>query len=864
MAGGSSLIGRRIGAYEVVSLLGSGGMGDVYRARDGRLDRDVALKIVRPVLAADPELMARLEREARVLATLSHPHIAAIYGIEDVPDLAGVGAGARALVLELVGGETLADRLARVGAPVVGLSVAEAVEIGSQIVSALDSAHERGIVHRDLKPANVKLTDDQIVKVLDFGLAKASSPDGSHSVTITSASRDGVMLGTPAYMSPEQVRARGVDKRSDIWAFGCVLYELLTGRAAFARATMADTIGAILNDEPDWSRLPIDTPAPVRHLLQLCLTKDPKRRLRDIGDARLDGTSPHPLSAGVTDVAPRPVLFQRLSDFPGVNESPSISPDGRMVAFVAVVGRRRHLFTLLLSGGTPLQITRDDCDHNHPRWAPDSSALLYHTPAAGSDEEGSLWEIPALGGTPRPIVSALGDGDVSRSGHRIAFFRLRQGIQQLLTTNREGYEERVVTTIPSGHPCRYPRWSPDDRFIAFQSSRLTQFSEELAVVPAAGGPTRSIVVAASIDGVSWLPDGAGLIYSSSADSTIPYPRAYSLRQIRLDGTGDRQVTFGDTSHIAPDVHASGRIVACRIRGGSDIWRFPTTGSATENVAAAERITHQTGSLQTPSVSPDGRELVFLSDNGAHANLWIADANGAAPRQLTFERDRSVTIGAPLWSPAGDHIAFVYSHRTTGIRVIHPNGRGLRQLVPEGFAPSWSYDGRWLYYTRTLGTRWRIEKIPTDGGEPMIVRDESFVHAPMAGDGAIFFALRPEHVGSIDWIMHRASPDDGPATAIGRIGASRLPVSSAFVQGSLSPDGQWLALPLIDGATTNIWALPASGGPMRPLTDFEGRPTLIARQVCWSPDGRYLYAAVAESGADIVMYDGLIEFRAVPN
>jgi Tol biopolymer transport system component len=768
-----------------------------------------------------------------------------------------VSARAPALVLELVGGETLADRLARAGAPGVGLPVAEAIEIASQIVSALDSAHERGIVHRDLKPANVKFTEDQIVKVLDFGLAKTAAPaDLSHSVTITSASRDGVMLGTPAYMSPEQVRGRGVDKRSDIWAFGCVLYELLTGRVAFARPTIADTISAILCDEPDWSRLPIDTPASLRLLLQLCLTKDPRRRLRDIGDARLDGNAPLVVSAG-TDVLPRMVLFQRLSDFPGVNESPSISPDGRMVAFVAVATGRRHLFTLLLSGGTPLQITRDECDHNHPRWTPDSSALLYHTPAEGSEEEGTLWEIPALGGTPRPIVSALGGGDVSRSGRRIAFFRLRQGVQELLTTNREGSDARVVTTIPWGHPCRCPRWSPDDRFIAFQSSRVTQFNEEFSVVAADGGPARSIVTAGSINGLSWMPDGSGLVYSSSADSTLPYPRAYGLRVIRLDGTGDRQATFGDTSHVAPDVHASGKIVACRIRNASDIWRFPTSGSAAENVAAAARITHQTGTLQTPSVSPDGRELVFISDNGAHANLWIVGTDGSAPRQLTFERDRSVTIGVPLWSPAGDRIAFVCSQQTTGIRVIKPNGRGLRQLVSEGFGPSWSRDGRWLYYTRTVGTRWRIEKISVDGGEAVSVRDDSFVHAPTAGDGAMFFASRPEEVGSIDWIIQRASPDDGPAEAIGRISASRVPVSSAFVHCSLSPDGKWLALPLIDGGSTNIWALPASGGPMRPLTDFEGRPTLIARHICWSPDGRYVYAAVAENSADIVMYDGLI-------
>jgi serine/threonine protein kinase len=857
MADGSNLIGRRIGAYEVVSLLGAGGMGEVYRARDGRLDRDVALKIVRPALAGDSGLMARLDREARVLATLSHPHIAAIYGIEDVPDHAGVGSGARALVLELVGGETLAERLARAGAPDAGLTVGEAIEIASQIVLALDSAHERGIVHRDLKPANVKITQDQIVKVLDFGLATTpSSPDPSQAVTVASPSRDGVVLGTPAYMSPEQVRGRGVDKRSDIWAFGCVLYELLTGRPPFARTTLADVIGAILSDEPDWTSLPMGTPAPLRHVLQWCLTKDPRRRLRDIGDARLDGQAPQ-ISAAVTDVVSRAVHFQRLSDFPGVNDSPAISPDGRMVAFVAVVSGRRQLFTVLLSGGTPLRITRDDCDHDHPRWAPDSSALLYFTPAGGSEEEGTLWEVPALGGTPRPIVPAIGGGDLSRSGHRIALFRLRDGVQELLTTNRDGSDAQVVATIAWGHPCRYPRWSPDDRFIAFQSSRLTQFSEECSLVPAAGGPVRSIVQAGSINGIAWLPDGSGLVYSSSADSTMPYPRRYGLRVIRLDGTGDRQATFGDTSHVAPDVHASGRVVACRIRSGSDIWRFPVTGTATGNVAAAERITHQTGSVQTPSVSPDGRELVFLSDNGAHANLWIVGTDGTRPRQLTFERDPSVTMGLPLWSPAGDRIAFVCSHQTTGIRVINPNGRGLRQLVPEGFGPSWSRDGRWLYYTRTVGTRWQVEKIPVEGGEPVTVRDESFVHAPTAGDGAIFFAVRPDQVGSIDWIICRASPDDGPAEPIGRISASRAPVSSAFVHCSLSPDGRSLALPLLDGATTNIWMLPASGGPMRPLTDFEGRPTLIARQVCWSPDGRYVYAAVAENGTDIVMYDGLI-------
>jgi eukaryotic-like serine/threonine-protein kinase len=857
---GSGLIGRRIGVYEVLSLLGAGGMGEVYRARDARLERDVALKVLRPSLAADPELMARLEREARVLATLSHPHIGAIYQIEDIPAPAGGGTGARALVLELVGGETLADHLARAFAAArTGLPVAEVLEIAAQIVSALDSAHERGIVHRDLKPVNIKLTGDRLVKVLDFGLAKAAaSAESSHSPTLSSESRDGVLLGTPAYMSPEQVRGRAIDKRTDIWAFGCVLYELLAGRPVFARATIADTIAAVLNDEPDWDALPASTPVHVRRLLESCLTKDPRRRLRDIGDARLDAPDADVETARAPALQAADVRFQRLTDLPGMNEAPAISPDGRMVAFVAMAGGRRHLFTLLLSGGTPLQITRGDGHHDHPRWAPDSSAILYYAPPDGSDEEGSLWEIPALGGTPRPIAAALGGGDISRSGRRIAFFRLRNDTQELLTSDRDGMHPRVVATMASNHPCKSVRWSPDERWIAFQSTTVTQFSEELTVVPAEGGAPRTLASAGSMNGLSWMPDGTSIVYSSSAGSTLPYPRTCNLRAIGVDGSGDRQLTFGDASQIGPDVHASGTLVASRIRTASDIWKFPIAGAPIDNVGSGVRLTRQTGQVQTPSVSPDGLEVVFLSDTGAHGNLWVSRADGSSIRQLTFERDRAVTIGAPLWSPAGNRIAFVRGQRSgTEIRVINANGRGLRLLVPDGFGAAWSRDGRWLYYTRSHGARWCIEKIPVDGGEAVRVRGDAYLHSPAVGDGVLYFAVRSNEGSSVGWTICRASPEDGPAEPIGFINALRVPVSPSFVHGSLSPDGNWLALPLIDGATANIWAIPTAGGPMRQLTDFDGRPTLIARQVSWSPDGQFIHAAVAEVGTDVVMYEGLL-------
>jgi serine/threonine-protein kinase len=272
------MIGTRIGAYEVIAGLGAGGMGEVYRAHDTKLGRDVAIKLLPPLFTSDPDRLARFEREARVLASLNHPHIGAIYGLEDA-------AGVPALVLELVEGDTLADRIARGPIP-----FAEARSIARQLTDALDAAHAKGIVHRDLKPANIKITPEGAVKVLDFGLAKAGSSDESPeaATAITVATRDGLILGTTAYMSPEQARGRPVDKRTDVWAFGCVLFEMLTGRRPFAGETTPDTIAAILEREPDWSSLPAGTAEGVRHLLKRCLEKDSKNRLGNIGDARVD------------------------------------------------------------------------------------------------------------------------------------------------------------------------------------------------------------------------------------------------------------------------------------------------------------------------------------------------------------------------------------------------------------------------------------------------------------------------------------------------------------------------------------------------------------------------------------------------
>ncbi len=360
----SMLTGRRLGPYQVHERIGAGGMGEVYRARDTKLGRDVAIKILPSLFTSDPGRLARFEREARVLASLNHPHVGAIYGLEDAD-------GVRALVLELVNGETLADRIAR--GPI---ALTDALTIAQQIVDALDAAHEKGIIHRDLKPANIKMTPDGSVKVLDFGLAKAASSDAApadltQSTPTVGGTREGIILGTAPYMSPEQARGLSVDKRTDIWAFGCVLYEMLTGATTFRGDTVSDTIATILEREPNWKALPSTTPTPIRKLLRRCLEKDRKRRLDSATAARLEiedalaapdaetvAAAPSRRAAPVAIVAlagialvalialwapwraatepPRTVRFDVYAPV-GATIVPGqpLSPDGRTLAFVA-------------------------------------------------------------------------------------------------------------------------------------------------------------------------------------------------------------------------------------------------------------------------------------------------------------------------------------------------------------------------------------------------------------------------------------------------------------------------------------------------------------------------------------------------
>lgn len=501
------------------------------------------------------------------------------------------------------------------------------------------------------------------------------------------------------------------------------------------------------------------------------------------------------------------VQVQRITDFVGVKKSPAISPDGKTVAFVAPVNGRKQIWVRLLAGGEPLQLTHDDGDHEQPRWTPDSSSLIYFIPSTSLGEPGTLWELSALGGVARKIASAVSAGDVSHDGRRIATFQLHGADIALVTLSPDGTILREIMRFPMLYGYAMPRWSPDDRWIAYVRS-------------------------------------SGYLFD------------LAIEVIAFEGGEPRDVAHGDMlrSYVEPDVVA-GRVAASRVRIQSDIWRFPVSGSPQQNTKDALRITLQNGQAQTPSVSPDGKEFVYLSDRGGHGNLWVAASDGSKNRQITFERDPAVVTGVPIWSPASGRIVFIVTKKgRTGEWLVNPDGSNLRQLAPVGSGASWSPDGKWLYYQKERC----IEKVPVDGGPAIQVRCQD-LPAPVSfsPDGSTLYYLNgvENAYGVVE--IRKARPENGPSELLARIPGSRLPFNGLVWQEVLSPDGNWLAAPLLDRGTTNLWVMPSNGRPMRQITDFGQRSVLIVRRVSWSPDSRYIYAAVADTDADIVLLDGLL-------
>jgi eukaryotic-like serine/threonine-protein kinase len=724
------MAGSRVGNYDVLAPIGVGGMGEVYRAHDARLGRDVAIKILPRAFTTDPDRLARFEREARLLAALNHPHIAGIYGIEETET-------APALVLELVEGPTLADLI------VAGrLRVEDALSFARQIADGLSAAHDKGIIHRDLKPANVKLTKDGSVKILDFGLAKPD-PDGApqiaHSPTITaSATYGGIILGTAAYMSPEQARGRSVDKRADIWAFGCVLFEMLTGRKAFDRETVSDTIAAILEREPDWRLIPTSTPAGVRRIVQRCLAKEVGRRLRDIGDASLElddaiarrGTV-RPLERILESVrehkraalgasviafvalvvalgwrtlspswAPAERLqptFAQITSQSGLEWFPSLSPDGKWVVYGGDGEGNRDIFLQSTTGQTPINLTADSTDDDdQPTFSPDGERIAFRSNRDG----GGIFVMGRTGEAVRRLTRRGFKPGWSPDGQEIVFTSENAdldpqntlGLSSLWAVNVTSGTERQLGNVDAV----LPSWSPHGRRIAYTTRGAIAGSTRLDIwtIDRSGKDP----VAVTTDGAPnwnpvWSPDGKQLYFVSGRGGPI------NLWRVGIDETSGK-ITSTPEAVITPSpfvahisISADGtKIAYSSILRSRNIQKLTIDAATGSPLGEPTWVTTGSRLWANPDPSPDGKWVVFYSSVQPEGDLYVARTDGTGVRQLTSGTEPIDRM--PRWSPDGKWIAF---HSIRGkdqyLWKIRPDGSDLQQLSPlaDAIYPVWSPD-----------------------------------------------------------------------------------------------------------------------------------------------------------------------------
>ena len=859
-------------------------MGEVYLATDTNLKRQVALKILPPSFAADPERLARFQREAEVLAALNHPHIAAIYGLEKTP-------GFTALVMELVDGEDLSQHIARGAIP-----LEEALPIAKQIAEALEAAHEQGIIHRDLKPANIKVRPDGTVKVLDFGLAKALAPEGasaaagsvsmSPTITTPAMTQAGMILGTAAYMAPEQARGRAVDKRADIWAFGAVLFEMLTGTRAFEGEDIADTLGNVMKVEPNWQRLPASIPARVVQVLRACLQKNPRQRLGDMQSVRLAldgmfetaapqalGTNAAPARSGrlawmaafamavvvaaalavptlrhLREAPPPPPPETRTEIGTPTTARPgmfALSPDGRQIVFVASGDGASRLWLRPL-GATTAQALAGTEGATWPFWSPDGRSVGFF---AG----GALKRLDLGGGAPQTLAPATnGSGGTWNAEGIIVFAPSATGrLQRVAATGGTVTAAMALGPPQSGHVL--PFFLPDGRRVLFGAFGGAEAQGIYLGALDGGTPTR---LAPDLSQAVYVPDGSG---DSSGDGWLLWGRAGTLVAQRLDL--DRQVIAGDPVTLADGATA----VANNIVGG---WSVAASGMVAYRTGVGSRrqltwvdlsgtargtVGDPDETVRNPRLSPDGRRVVVERTVQGNTDLWVLD--GTRTSRLTFDPARDYF---PLVSPDGTRIVFRSTRTGIGdLYEIPMSGAGGETRLVGGdqlLSPwSWSPDGRFLLFSsndpQSTNDMWVLPmvgertpavflKTPFREGYPAFSPDGHWVAYQSNESGRPEVYVRP-------FVPPLPPAPGGPPTALpggqwqvstaGGITPLWRPDGKALYY--LNPAGEMMAAPM-----TVAGGAPEPGAPVRLfLTRILGGgvDTQIGRQYDVARDGRFL-------------------------
>jgi eukaryotic-like serine/threonine-protein kinase len=872
--------GRTIGPYVLGPLLGAGGMGEVYRAHDATLGRDVAVKILPDAVSVHPDRLARFEREARILAALNHPHIGAIYGVEESGRATGSEPALRALILELVDGVTLKARLERGAIP-----GDEALGLARQIAAALEAAHQKGIVHRDLKPANITITAEGVVKVLDFGLAKVGDSGSGPAAPPSLVTREGVVLGTLAYMSPEQARGHAVDKRTDIWAFGCVLYEMLTGVLPFAGESAADVLGAITKSEPDWSPLPPDTPDRVRILLRRCLTKDLDRRLHDIADARIeieearDARGPvnvgppelrssHPawraalsvtgglavalitlaVWSGWAPATPERRIPARVSiALPagvslavgprGRDSSVAVSPDGQRIVYAAAApGGPTELYERRLTEtmSTPIPGTSHGMN---PFFSPDGVWL-------GFWAEGMLKRVPVQGGPVLTVTGAvrLRGAALGPDGTMLVAPMAPSGLWRFGAES--GSPARVTTPGPDEISHRWPQFLPDGRSILYTVWNDTGVDGAHVVVqPLDGRPPSTLVVGGSYPRVVPLDSHRAYLVYARAEGLMAAP--FDLRRLQLTAPA-MPVLDGVLTNLSGAAHfsvSSGGMLAY-IPGdvlGLDetlLW-IDRTGAATEIGAVPGISFHY-------RLSPDGRRIVRYNVRGPDRDLWIDDLDfRAAPIRLTAGGLHS----DPVWTPDGQGVIYAAGRPTANLFWRPADGRGDEERLTTSdrfHTPgSVSRDGAilayvehdpagrsdiWLLPFRAPRPPRLFLGTPFDERNPMISPDGRWLayESDVSGQFEIYLASFP------DGDRHIPVSKDGGFAPLWSADARELYFRTSPPE---EGDGQMMAVP-IDGTTNRVVGPPRAlfAGAYRGVGDVapDGRFLLLKRMSQQSP------------------------------
>ena len=831
--------GTQLGPYEVLSPIAAGGMGEVYRARDSRIGREVAIKVLPEAFAASPDRLRRFELEVNVTGALNHPNIVAVHDV-------GAHEGVPYVVYELLDGQTLRALLEGASRP----TARKCAELALQMARGLAAAHEKGIVHRDLKPENLFVTTDGRLKILDFGLAKredasdaplepgAMVPRISMQSTVPGHTNPGTRLGTVAYMSPEQVRGVAVDHRSDIFSFGTVLYEMVSGRTAFRRATSSETLAAILTEDPPG--LPELFPPPLQTLVWRCLEKSPSERFQSARDlsfalesvlsgvqseggsgrsgrsfppvppsrppwrravfvagavaalvmAALAGRTLIPSGRGPAPSGPRQVTPRQVTSEPGVETDPALSPDGTLVAYSAVGAKGADLRLKDVRGGPELRLTDGAAADTLPAWFPDGSALAF---VSSRDGREGIWRIHHLGGEPSRLLADARDPAVSPDGRHLAFTRNAPSGHTRIGVAVIGSPEtaRLVTGDRDGDPLwdhRFPAWSPDGRWLCYSDVL------DLWIVGADGGPARRLTRDHARDTHPvFAPDGRHVYFSSGREGTR------AIWRVALDGASLQRITFG----TGPETHPSLALNATRLAY--------TTYSAQPDLTLVHRVTGERirlpgpGPIEAPVFLPGGRGIVYGLNRDNDWDLWLQPLErgrpAGAPRRLTDQ----------------------------------PGAEAVAAPTP---------DGRWVAYCRVLGRERNLWLIPAEGGAPRpLVQHASISIHPAWSPDATSLAFASDRDGREH--LYVAPVRDGTVVGV----PTRLTegeVTDRFP--AWSPDGRRLAYIREEGVSSEAWVIPVDGGaPPRRVTNGAG-----ARCARFEPDGRALLVGGSWGGRSLTL------------